>query len=88
MKKAIDQDTLQALIETGAAREFLVTRGPGGEGWTLSTRLATTWLPIRSRREPIRVWVRIPRSSGHPFHEHLATDSTVIRPPIPRASGH
>ena len=35
-------------------------------------------------------WIRlrIPRSSGHPFHEHLATDSTVIRPPIPRASGH
>ncbi len=32
--------------------------------------------------------MRIPRSSGHPFHEHLATDSTVIRPPIPRASGH
>ena len=32
--------------------------------------------------------LRIPRSSGHPFHEHLATDSTVIRPPIPRASGH
>ena len=32
--------------------------------------------------------VRIPRSSGHPFHEHLTTDSTVIWPPIPRASGH
>ncbi|MCO3750539.1 pilus assembly protein PilZ, partial [Pseudomonas aeruginosa] len=29
-----------------------------------------------------------PRSSGHPFHEHLTTDSTLIRPPIPRASGH
>ncbi|WP_277372284.1 carboxymuconolactone decarboxylase family protein [Pseudomonas sp. AA-38] len=33
-------------------------------------------------------WMRIPRSSGHPFHEHLTTDSTLIRPPIPRASGH
>ncbi len=32
MRKSIDQDTLQALIETGAAREFRVTRGPGGEG--------------------------------------------------------
>ena len=32
--------------------------------------------------------VRIPRSSGHPFHEHLTTDSTVIRPPIPRVSDH
>lgn len=59
MRKAIDQDTLQALIETGAAREFLVTRGPGGEGWTLATRLGTTWLPIRSRREPVRVWASL-----------------------------
>ena len=33
-------------------------------------------------------FMRIPRSSGHPFHEHLTTDSTLIRPPIPRASGH
>ncbi|MCO3746727.1 pilus assembly protein PilZ, partial [Pseudomonas aeruginosa] len=24
--------------------------------------------------------LRIPRSSGHPFHEHLTTDSTLIRP--------
>ncbi|RZI91689.1 MAG: hypothetical protein EOP15_00375 [Pseudomonas sp.] len=32
--------------------------------------------------------LRIPRSSGHPFHEHPATDSTMIRPPIPRLSGH
>jgi len=35
-----------------------------------------------------RLSVRIPRSSGHPFHEHLTTDSTVIRPPIPRVSDH
>ncbi|MCE0963559.1 hypothetical protein LU666_30850, partial [Pseudomonas putida] len=27
-------------------------------------------------------FLRIPRSSGHPFHEHLTTDSTLIRPPI------
>jgi hypothetical protein len=33
-------------------------------------------------------WLRIPRPSGHLFHEHPATDSTVIRPPIPRSSGH
>ncbi len=35
-----------------------------------------------------RLRVRIPRSSGHPFHKHLTTDSTVIRPPIPRVSDH
>ncbi|MBA1261990.1 hypothetical protein [Stutzerimonas stutzeri] len=38
--------------------------------------------------ERYEVHLRIPRSSGHPFHEHLTTDSTLIRPPIPRASGH
>ena len=36
----------------------------------------------------LRDCLRIPRSSGHPFHEHLTTDSTVIRPPIPRVSDH
>ena len=35
MRKAIDQDTLQALIETGAAREFRATRGPGAWGATI-----------------------------------------------------
>ena len=37
--------------------------------------------------QPI-IGVRIPRPSGHLFHEHPATDSTVIRPPVPRSSGH
>ena len=27
--------------------------------------------------------VRIPRPSGHRFHDHPATHSTMIRPPIP-----
>lgn len=54
MKKAVEQDTLVALIESGAAREFRATRGPGGEGWSLSTRLGRFWLPVRSRREPVR----------------------------------
>lgn len=59
MRKAIDQDTLQALIETGAAREFRVMRGTGGEGWTLSIRLGASWLPVRSRREPVRIWASL-----------------------------
>lgn len=59
MRKAIDQDTLQALIETGAAREFRATRGPSGGGWALATRLGTTWLAVRSRREPVRLWASL-----------------------------
>lgn len=54
MKKAIEQDTLLALVETGAAREFRVLRD--GEGWRLELRLGVKWLPVRSRREPVRLW--------------------------------
>lgn len=57
MKKAIDQDTLQALIETGAMREFRVLRK--GDRWCLQGRIATTWLPVRSRREPVRLWASL-----------------------------
>ena len=54
MKRAIEQETLQALVETGAVREFRVLRE--GEVWRLELRLGAKWLPIRSRREPIRLW--------------------------------
>ncbi|CZT26464.1 MULTISPECIES: hypothetical protein [Pseudomonas] len=54
MKKAIAQETLAALVETGAAREFRVLRE--GEAWRLELRLGAKWLPVRSRREPVRYW--------------------------------
>ncbi|RJX52667.1 hypothetical protein C6380_20965 [Pseudomonas syringae pv. actinidiae] len=54
MKKAIEQETLATLVETGAAREFRVLRE--GEAWRLELRLGAKWLPIRLRREPVRVW--------------------------------
>lgn len=57
MRKAIDQDTLAALVETGAMREFRATRK--GEGWTIQGRIGASWLPIRSRREPVRVWASL-----------------------------
>lgn len=37
MKKAVEQDTLQALVETGAARDFRVLRED--ETWRLELRL-------------------------------------------------
>jgi hypothetical protein len=46
MRTAIEQDTSQALIETGAAREFRVRRE--GEAWRLELRLGVKWLPVRS----------------------------------------
>jgi hypothetical protein len=54
MKKAIAQETLAALVETGAVREFRVLLD--GEAWRLELRLGAKWLPIRSRREPVRYW--------------------------------
>ena len=54
MKRAIELETLQTLVETGAAREFRVLRE--GEVWRLELRLGSKWLPVSSRREPVRVW--------------------------------
>lgn len=59
MRKAIDEDTLRALIETASVREIQVTRGPGGAGFSLSARLGGRWLPVRSKREPLRVWASL-----------------------------
>jgi hypothetical protein len=57
MRKAIDQDTLEALITTGAMREVRVVRH--GSSWSVQGRLGATWLPIRSRREPVRTWASL-----------------------------
>jgi hypothetical protein len=54
MRQSIDQDTLAALVETAAAREFRALRE--GELWRLEVRLGAKWLPIRSRRELVRHW--------------------------------
>jgi hypothetical protein len=59
IREAVQEDTLAHLIGQGVAREFLVRRGPGGEGWTLAVRLSSKWLPVRSRREPLRVWASL-----------------------------
>jgi hypothetical protein len=59
MRRAIDEDTLRALIETASVREIQVTRGPGGAGFSLSARLGGRWLPVRSKREPLRVWASL-----------------------------
>lgn len=57
MKKAIDQDTLAALVTTGAMREFRAVRSQ--DGWSLQGRIGASWLPVRSRREPIRRWASL-----------------------------
>ncbi|MCT5675702.1 DUF4158 domain-containing protein [Pseudomonas aeruginosa] len=39
-------------------------------------------------REKLGVRLGIPRALGHPFHEHLDSDSTLTWTPIPRSLGH
>ncbi len=57
MRKAIEQDTLQALLSTQTVRELRVMRK--GAGWALEGRLGGYWLPVRSRREPVRLWASL-----------------------------
>jgi len=38
---------------------------------------------IRSQNEGF-LWLSNPRACAHRFHEHVATDSTMMWPPIPR----
>lgn len=57
MGRRIDEDAVGALIEAGAVRELRVTRQEGL--WGLSVRLGATWHPVRSRREPVRLWASL-----------------------------
>lgn len=55
----IQEEVLRALVEQHAIRECLVARIDGGPDWGLSIRLGgngARWVPVRSRREPLRTW--------------------------------
>ena len=54
MKKAISEEALEALVSDAALRECRAVRVEGG--WSLQGRLGLSWRPVRSRREPVRVW--------------------------------
>ena len=57
--EGIHEDVLRALVEQNAVRECLVAKVDGGPDWGLSIRLGGSgarWVPVRSRREPLRTW--------------------------------
>lgn len=54
MKKAYQQATLEALVSDSALRDVRAVRVDGG--WAIEARIGLGWRPIRSRREPVRVW--------------------------------
>ncbi|MDB5995335.1 MAG: hypothetical protein JWP42_2471 [Pseudomonas sp.] len=60
MGEAIHDDTLKALVSHHVIREVIVGLVAGDDQqWTLSVRLSgptARLIPVRSRREPLRIW--------------------------------
>ncbi|SER26331.1 hypothetical protein SAMN04244573_03242 [Azotobacter beijerinckii] len=59
MRQAIHEDALALMIAQGAAREFLARRTTDGKAWAFHVRIGVNWLPVRSRREPLRRWASL-----------------------------
>lgn len=61
--KALDEDALRLLLSQHAVRECKVARQKHPpQRWTLEVRLGgsqTRWIPLRSRREPVRTWASL-----------------------------
>lgn len=60
--EAIQEEVLRALVQQHAVRECLVARVAGGPAWGLSIRLGGSgarWVPVRSKREPVRTWASL-----------------------------
>lgn len=61
--EAIQLDSLAHLISQHAIREAVVGRVKGDNAmWTLSVRLGgptARLVPVRSRREPLRIWTSL-----------------------------
>lgn len=74
MKKAIQQDTLEALISDQALREMRAVRVEGG--WSLQGRIAASGRPVRSRREPVRIWASLTAIGS--FCERIGIKSLVV----------
>lgn len=53
--KALDERSLLALVEAGAVHECLATAAPDG-GYSLAVRVGVRLVPVRSQRDPIRIW--------------------------------
>lgn len=58
-RSAYYESDLALLVESQAAREFLVQRTDDGERWQLLVRRGVKWVPVRSKRENPRTWARL-----------------------------
>lgn len=58
-RSAYLESDLALLVESQAAREFLVQRTEDGARWQLSVRRGVKWIPVRSKRENPRTWASL-----------------------------
>lgn len=58
-RSAYYESDLALLVESQAAREFLVKRTEDGQRWQLAARRGLNWIPIRSKRENPRTWASL-----------------------------
>lgn len=62
-RSAYYENELALLVETQAAREFLVQRTEDSteerQRWVLLVRRGTKWIPVRSKRENPRTWASL-----------------------------
>lgn len=58
-RSAYLESDLALLVETQAAREFLVQRTEDGQRWQLLVRRGVRWVPVRSKRENPRTWASL-----------------------------
>lgn len=59
MREAIDEAVLKALMDGRGISDFVVTRVNDKFGLSVRYTASTRWLPIRSRREPVRTWASL-----------------------------
>ena len=58
-RSAFTEQELVLLIESQAAREFMVQRTEDGARWVLFVRRRMHWVPVRSKRENPRTWASL-----------------------------
>lgn len=58
-RSAFLEKELALLVESQAAREFMVQRTEDGARWMLLVRRRMHWVPVRSKRDNPRTWASL-----------------------------
>ena len=64
LPKALDERSLAALVEAGAAHECIATRDDHSGSYSLAVRIGVRLVPVRSQRDPVRIWRGLDGLSG------------------------